>query len=51
MSGLRFVRHAAKRGVPVVIVNRGTTRADELPVLKLQHGTSEFLTGLASRLD
>jgi NAD-dependent SIR2 family protein deacetylase len=50
MSGLRFVRHAAKRGVPVVIVNRGTTRADELPVLKLEHGTSEFLTGLAARL-
>jgi NAD-dependent SIR2 family protein deacetylase len=50
MSGLRFVRHAAKRRVPVVIVNRGTTRADDLPVLKVEHGTSEFLTGLVSRL-
>jgi NAD-dependent SIR2 family protein deacetylase len=50
MSGLRFVRHAAKREVPIVIVNRGTTRADDLPVLKVEHGTSEFLAGLVSRL-
>jgi NAD-dependent SIR2 family protein deacetylase len=44
MSGLRFVRHAAKRGTPVVIVNRGATRGDELATHKLDHGTSEFLT-------
>ncbi len=47
MSGFRFVRRAAKLGVPVVIVNRGPTRADDLPVLKLHHGTSEFLTELS----
>lgn len=29
MSGLRFVRHAAKSGTPVLIVNRGRTRGDE----------------------
>lgn len=28
MSGLRFVRHAAAAGKPVVIVNRGETRGD-----------------------
>ncbi|WP_433272068.1 NAD-dependent protein deacetylase [Actinosynnema sp. CS-041913] len=28
MSGLRFVRHAAKSGKPVVIVNQGETRGD-----------------------
>jgi NAD-dependent SIR2 family protein deacetylase len=44
MSGLRFVRAAAKRGVPVVIVNRGATRGDDLATYKLHHGTSEFLT-------
>jgi NAD-dependent SIR2 family protein deacetylase len=44
MSGLRFVRAAAKRGVPVVIVNRGATRGDDLATHKLHHGTSEFLT-------
>ena len=30
MSGFRFVRRATKRGVPVVVVNRGATRADDL---------------------
>ena len=44
MSGLRFVRAAAKRRVPVVIVNRGPTRGDDLATYKLHHGTSEFLT-------
>jgi len=29
MSGYRFVRHAAKLGLPVVIVNRGPTRGDQ----------------------
>jgi hypothetical protein len=29
MSGLRYVRHAAKQGSPVVIVNQGATRGDE----------------------
>ncbi|HYO38933.1 MAG TPA: NAD-dependent protein deacetylase [Nocardioidaceae bacterium] len=50
MSGFRFVRHAGKRGVPVVVVNRGATRADDLPgVLKLAHGTTELLTTLVER--
>ncbi len=49
MSGFRFVRRAARAGVPVVVVNRGTTRADDLPVVKLEHGTSEFLGELAGR--
>ena len=44
MSGLRFVRHAAKRDVPVVIVNRGATRGDPLATARLHHGTSELLT-------
>ncbi len=47
MSGLRFVRRATKLGIPVVVVNRGHTRADDLPVVKLEHGTSEFLGALA----
>ncbi len=44
MSGLRFVRYAAKRGLRVVIVNRGATRGDALAAYRLDHGTSEFLT-------
>ncbi|MET0578954.1 MAG: NAD-dependent protein deacetylase [Ilumatobacteraceae bacterium] len=47
MSGFRFVRHAAKLGVPVVIVNRGTTRADDLATLTVHTGTSEFASALA----
>ena len=49
MSGFRFVRHATKRGVPVVVVNRGPTRADDLPVLKVDHGTTPFLSALTDR--
>ncbi|MFI6156445.1 NAD-dependent protein deacetylase [Kitasatospora sp. NPDC051170] len=30
LSGLRFVRHAARAGTPVVIVNQGATRGDDL---------------------
>ncbi len=47
MSGLRFVRHAVKRDVPVVIVNRGPTRADDLTPYLVDHGTSQFLTALS----
>jgi NAD-dependent SIR2 family protein deacetylase len=47
MSGLRFVRHAHRHGMPVVIVNRGTTRGDELATLRLDLGCSEFLSVLA----
>jgi NAD-dependent SIR2 family protein deacetylase len=48
MSGFRFVRRAAKLGVPVLIVNRGRTRADDLATLAVEHGTTEFLIRLAS---
>ncbi|WP_100350809.1 NAD-dependent protein deacetylase [Luteimicrobium subarcticum] len=50
MSGLRFVRRAAKDGQPVVIVNRGATRGDDLATLKLDAGTSETLTALVDAL-
>lgn len=49
MSGLRFVRHAAKTGKPVAIVNRGTTRGDELADLKLDIGCTEALSALVAR--
>ena len=48
MSGFRFVRRATKAGVPVVIVNRCTTRGDELATAKVEAGCSEFLTALAA---
>ncbi|WP_269204040.1 SIR2 family protein [Nocardioides sambongensis] len=51
MSGLRFVRRAAKLGVPVVIVNRGTTRGDDLATHKVEAGTSDWLPLLAASRD
>lgn len=50
MSGLRFVRHAAKHGKPVVIVNRGATRGDELATRIVDAGCSEVLPALARTL-
>jgi NAD-dependent SIR2 family protein deacetylase len=49
MSGFRFVRRAAKAGTPVVVVNRGETRGDDLATYRLHAGTSEFLTALDLR--
>ena len=49
MSGLRFVKRAAQGGTPVVIVNRGVTRGDELASYKLEVGCGEFLTELVRR--
>lgn len=46
MSGLRFVRRAARGGTPVVIVNRGTTRGDDLADVRVEAGCSEFLVAL-----
>jgi NAD-dependent SIR2 family protein deacetylase len=49
MSGLRFVRHAAKRGIPTVIVNRGATRGDDLATIKIDDGVAETLQGWGQR--
>ena len=50
MSGLRFVRHAAKLGKPVVIINRGPTRGDGFANLKVEAGVSGALAWLAAEL-
>lgn len=50
MSGLRFVRHAAKEGKPVVIINRGQTRGDALADLKIDMGVGTALQYLARTL-
>lgn len=49
-SGYRFVRHAAARGIPVAIVNRGITRGDDLAAVKVDAGCSPILTLLADEL-
>jgi NAD-dependent SIR2 family protein deacetylase len=47
MSGLRFVRHAHRAGIPVVILNRGPTRGDDLAAVRLDAGCSETLRALS----
>lgn len=49
-SGYRFVRHAAAHDIPVGIINRGSTRGDDLATVKVEAGCSEMLTLLAGEL-
>ncbi len=49
-SGYRFVRHGAALGIPIAIVNRGSTRADELATVKVDGGCSELLVLLTEEL-
>ncbi len=49
-SGVRLLDQAAKRRLPIVIVNRGVTRGDKRASLKIDAGVSEVLTELAVRL-
>ncbi len=50
MGGLRFARRAAKAGRPVGIVNRGSTRGDDLATASVHAGTSQALPLLAEML-
>lgn len=49
-SGVRLVERARRRKLPVVIVNRGQTRADATATVKIDAGTSDVLPALASAL-
>lgn len=49
-SGYRFVRQAAKRGVPVAIVNLGPTRGDPLADLRVDDRVEVILPALAEAL-
>jgi NAD-dependent SIR2 family protein deacetylase len=50
MSGYRFVLHAAKRGIPVGIVNVGPTRGDAKADVRVDAPLGEVLPELARRL-
>jgi len=50
MSGLRFVRHQARLEQPVVIINRGPTRGDDLATVKIDSGCSETLSEIRETL-
>lgn len=49
-SGIRLLERARRRRLPVVIVNRGATRADARATVKIDAGTSEVLRALADGL-
>jgi NAD-dependent SIR2 family protein deacetylase len=51
MSGLRFVRAQRKAQRPVIIINRGPTRGDELADVKVNGGCSESLLSLLHAFD
>ena len=49
-SSFRFARAAAEQGKPVVILNAGPTRADNLAAVRLDAPTGEALPALAAAL-
>jgi NAD-dependent SIR2 family protein deacetylase len=49
-SGRRFVKRAAARGIPVVVVNRGPTRAAEHANVHVDSGCTPVLLHLAQRV-
>jgi NAD-dependent SIR2 family protein deacetylase len=49
-SGLRFVRRAHERGLPIVLVNRGATRGDPLVTVKIDAGCTPVLVALLGAL-
>ncbi|TVS12787.1 MAG: NAD-dependent protein deacetylase [Wenzhouxiangella sp.] len=51
MSGYRIVREAAAAGLPVVAINQGRTRADDLLRFKIDGDCTPALAGLAGLLD
>jgi len=46
-SGRRFVTHAHKLGIPIIIVNQGETKADELANVRLNASLGSTLTQLS----
>lgn len=50
MSGLRFVRHAAKAGKPVLIVNKGQTCGDAHARVRVDRPLGQALTELTNLL-
>ena len=49
-SGVRLLDQASRRKLPIVIINRGTTKGDNRASVKIDAGTSETLAALLERL-
>lgn len=49
-SGFRFCRDAQRRDQPIIIINNGTTRADELAQIKIEGDCGQRLQRLSTTL-
>ena len=49
-SGFRLVKRTLQLNKPVVIINRGATRADDLYTLKINHESGQVLTAVSTAL-
>lgn len=49
-SGIRLLEQAHRRRLPIIIVNRGTTKGDNRATVKIDAGTTETLIALVERL-
>lgn len=49
-TGVRLVHRAERRGIPIAVINRGPTAAENRASLRFDAGTSEVLTSLVERL-
>ena len=49
-SGIRLLEKATRRKLPIVIINRGTTKGDSRATVKIEEGTSETLVALLEKL-
>jgi NAD-dependent SIR2 family protein deacetylase len=50
-TGIRLVEQARRRRLPIVVINRGATKADDRATVKIDGGASEYLSALAARLE
>ena len=50
-SGRRFIDRATRDGMPIVVINRGPTRADEVAMAKVDGALGVVLPALADALD
>ena len=49
-SGFRFCRRASQRGIPLLIINPGITRADSLARIKLNAEAGPLLQSAVNRM-
>ena len=50
-SGYRFARRTHEKGIPIVAINRGVTRADTILSLKLEQDCGPVLEAIVKALD